>query len=62
MTMYPDQEPGTTRRLELEAGPDHVLVLYLPADISSELDPVAIFSEIAAMPTSGHRPASECCR
>ena len=34
--------------LELEAGPDHVIVLYLPPDVSSEIDPVAIFSGIAA--------------
>ena len=33
---------------EFEAGPDHVIVLYLPPDMSSEIDPVAIFSEIAA--------------
>ena len=56
MTMYPEQEPGTTRQIELEAGPDHVLVLYLPADVSSELDPVAIFKEIAA--DAGERASS----
>jgi len=33
---------------EYEAGPDHVIVLYLPADIGTEIDPVAIFSGIAA--------------
>lgn len=33
---------------EFEAGPDHLIVLYLPADVSSEIDPVAIFAEIAA--------------
>ena len=32
---------------ELPAGPDHVIVVYQPADISSELDPVAIFTAIA---------------
>jgi hypothetical protein len=37
---------------EFEAGPDHVIVLYLPADVSSEVDPVAIFSGIAADATT----------
>ena len=44
---------------EFEAGPDHVIVVYLPADTGSELDPVAIFGEIAAdaaaRASSGHR-------
>lgn len=33
---------------EFEAGPDHLIVLYLPADVSNEIDPVAIFAGIAA--------------
>lgn len=33
---------------EFEAGPDHMIVLYLPPDIGQEIDPVAIFSGIAA--------------
>lgn len=33
---------------EFEAGPDHVIVVYLPPDLSTELDPLAIFGEIAA--------------
>ena len=33
---------------EFEAGPDHLIVLYRPQDIGSEIDPVAIFAEIAA--------------
>ena len=33
---------------EFEADPDHLIVVYLPPDISSELDPLAIFGEIAA--------------
>ena len=33
---------------EFEAGPDHVIVLYQPPDVSAELDPVWIFSSIAA--------------
>ena len=32
---------------EFEAGPDHVLVVYLPGDASVELDPVAIFGAVA---------------
>jgi hypothetical protein len=35
-------------QLELEAGPDHTIVLYQPADMSMELDPVGIFGAIAA--------------
>ena len=31
-----------------EAGPDHLLVVYQPPDLSSELDPAWIFSSIAA--------------
>jgi hypothetical protein len=34
-------------RQEFEAGPDHLIVVYLPLDTSSEVDPVAIFAEIA---------------
>jgi hypothetical protein len=33
---------------EFEAGPDHLMVLYLPADLGSEIEPAAIFAEIAA--------------
>lgn len=33
---------------EFEAGPDHLVVLYLPEDVSSEIDPSAIFAAIAA--------------
>lgn len=32
---------------EFEAGPDHLIVVYLPADTSTELDPISIFSWIA---------------
>ena len=39
--------PASLQQLELEAGPDHTIVLYLPADVSVEIDPVAIFSSIA---------------
>ena len=31
-----------------EAGPDHVIVVYLPADMGVEIDPVGIFSAVAA--------------
>jgi hypothetical protein len=37
---------------EFEAGPDHVIVVYLPADVSTEVDPIAIFSGIAADATT----------
>ena len=33
--------------VELPAGPDHVIVLYQPQDIGSELDPMSIFRGIA---------------
>lgn len=33
---------------ELPAGPDHVIVLYQPQDIGNEIDPMSIFSAIAA--------------
>jgi len=32
---------------EFEAGPDHVIVLYLPEDVGSEIDPVQIFGHVA---------------
>ena len=33
---------------EFDAGPDQQIVLYRPADMSVELDPVSIFSQLAA--------------
>jgi len=33
---------------EFEAGPDHTIVVYAPPDVSTELDPAAIFAEVAA--------------
>jgi hypothetical protein len=33
---------------EFEAGPDQLIVVYAPADMSAELDPMAIFSAVAA--------------
>jgi hypothetical protein len=32
---------------EFDAGPDHLIVVYLPLDTSSEVDPVAIFADVA---------------
>jgi hypothetical protein len=40
MTDFPSQE--------FEAGPDHLIVVYLPLDTSTEVDPLSIFSWIAA--------------
>lgn len=37
---------------EFQAGPDHVIVVYTPPDLSAELDPAAIFAEIAADATA----------
>ena len=39
--------PGIAQR-DFEAGPDHLIVVYQPPDLSSEIDPVAIFGAIAA--------------
>jgi hypothetical protein len=45
-----------------DAGPDQVIVLYQPADVSVELDPVGIFSRLAedaaARAASGFRIVS----
>ncbi len=45
------QARGITTQ-EFEAGPDHLIVLYLPEDIGTEIDPAAIFREIAADATA----------
>ncbi len=51
-----------TWRQEFEAGPDQVIVLYQPADVSVELDPAGIFSQLAkeaaARAASGFRIVS----
>jgi len=36
------------QQVELPAGPDHLIVVYQPPDIGGEIDPVAIFTHIAA--------------
>lgn len=33
---------------EFEAGPDHTIVVYAPDDLGIEVDPVAVFGEVAA--------------
>jgi hypothetical protein len=50
MTMDPESQLARADIVlrELEAGPEHVIVVYGPQDMSVELDPVAIFSAIAA--------------
>jgi hypothetical protein len=42
-----DQVAADGKQLELKAGPDQLLVVYQPDDVSVELDPVSIFSQIA---------------
>lgn len=37
---------------EFPAGPDHLIVLYMPEDVGSEIDPVVIFGEVAADATA----------
>lgn len=46
--MNQEQPASGMAKQEFEAGPDHLIVLYLPADVGSEIDPIAIFGEIAA--------------
>jgi hypothetical protein len=48
MLLNESESPRTTVQREYSAGPDHVIVLYQPADVGSEIDPEAIFAEIAA--------------
>jgi hypothetical protein len=47
-----DETSSGMEQQEFSAGPDHVIVLYLPADVGSEIDPASIFAEIAADATS----------
>jgi hypothetical protein len=46
MTM--EQGSNDVQRQEFEAGPDHVIVVYVPPDFGTEVDPVSIFAAIAA--------------
>ena len=39
---------GSIDMQAFDAGPDHLIVVYQPPDLSTELDPVAIFGAIAA--------------
>lgn len=43
--------PGPTSEA-FGAGPDHLIVVYTPPDLSTELDPVAIFAAVAADATA----------
>ena len=47
MTMEADDLGVEVAQVELAAGPDHVIVVYQPADLGTEIDPVAIFTYIA---------------
>jgi hypothetical protein len=38
---------ATVLQQEFEAGPDHAIVVYMPADVSLEIDPLAVFGAIA---------------
>ena len=57
MAMRPPMTPAqaTIAQEAFEAGPDHVIVVYQPADIGVELDPSAIFGAIAADATARAR-------
>ena len=49
MTMYADNASArAASSREFEAGPDQVIVVYMPADLGIELEPLTIFGEIAA--------------
>ena len=37
---------------EFDAGPDHLIVVYFPADTGAELDPFTIYAKIAADATA----------
>jgi len=54
MAMLPSRQvaDATIQREEFEAGPDHLLVVYRPPDVSAELDPAVIFGAIAADATA----------
>ena len=45
-----DEAVGTSGigQQAFDAGPDHVIVVYQPPDLSAELDPLSIFGAIAA--------------
>ena len=47
-----DDAPTPVASQEFSAGPDHLIVLYLPADLSTEIDPAEIFASIAADATA----------
>ena len=40
-------QPAGIEGMEFEAGPDHLIVVYQPNDMSTEIDPVAVFRWVA---------------
>ena len=50
--MMIEQGSSAVQRREFEAGPDHLIVVYLPPDLGDEVDPVSIFAAIAADATA----------
>jgi hypothetical protein len=47
MAMLPEAQPTEIWQKDLEAGPDQVIVLYVPPDTGGELDPAAIYEHVA---------------
>ena len=47
MAMLPEPETTEVWQTDLEAGPDQVIVVYVPPDTGGELDPAAIYGHIA---------------
>jgi hypothetical protein len=50
--MLPEAEPGGIWQEDFEAGPDQVIVVYVPPDTGGELDPAAIYGHVAADATN----------
>ena len=46
--MLPEAEATGILQDDFEAGPDQVIVLYVPPDTGGELDPAAIYGHVAA--------------
>jgi len=45
--MLPEANPTEVLQEDFEAGPDQVIVVYVPPDTGGELDPAAIYGHVA---------------
>jgi len=48
VAMLPEANPTEVWQEDFEAGPDQVIVVYVPPDTGAELDPAAIYGHVAA--------------